>query len=387
MRRHFIHNRKECDNVIKKLTASLCAGVLLLSSSVMAQAAVDAVWENNSVVFEKQAWMGSLAVVSFYNEDGVLSASKVCREENGRFILPLNTDEENMRMRGYFGQDSEITDIKISEPVPTVSPAPTSSPSPTSAPGKNFPDIYETESDASKAFAVITGVERASGEEKGDGTYLNILYQGREDRVFISEDVIISSASDAVSDLKGEAAYNLKKGDVVRFGYNISKEIRKLYLIYRPVKEDIVTGTADYGKSFEHLISENGMVAGDISELSACKVGIYGGNTSARTQYVFGLIQDKSGKNIRLFNKDGRDKDAIEVTLESNSVVYVCDMSQKTAPEIGAAGSVVKSGIPKSAYDDNGNVTYSSEYTNNYMLARVINGTVTDAVVYTNYNN
>jgi hypothetical protein len=59
-------------------------------------------------------------------------------------------------------------------------------------------------------------------------------------------------------------------------------------------------------------------------------------------------------------------------------------MDSNKAPYIGDASGIEKSWIPKTAYDDNDNITYSSEDTYNVALVRMVDRTAADIVVYEN---
>lgn len=331
-------------------------------------------------------------ILNGYDDNGILQYSGLFTAENDRFEIPAELTQYSLRAcfvgEGFFDVDiEEQTEqpVQTAEPVQTEEPAatsaPTSEPEATDAPQK-FPSIYEREVDAVNAFAVVDKISSGLDDDEEEVYYADVLYQGSEMTVPIKQDVLITSASDAFSYMEGLAAGALKEGDVVFLAANLSGDVSSIGFIYRPQENNIVTDGNDYGDSFLNLISDNGKVAGQ----SGWSVLRYGGSLSAKYQFAFGVIKDKSANTLTLLGPDGDENNEMYLTLESNTIVYICDMSAKREVSIGSVSNITKSSIPKSAIDDNGIVTYSDSFKTNYALARLVNGTVTDIVIYTNYN-
>ncbi|MCC8169755.1 MAG: hypothetical protein LIO59_05245 [Oscillospiraceae bacterium] len=331
-------------------------------------------------------------ILNGYDDNGILQYSGLFTAENDRFEIPAELTQYSLRAcfvgEGFFDVDiEEQTEqpVQTAEPVQTEEPAATSAPTSeleaTDAPQK-FPSIYEREVDAVNAFAVVDKISSGLDDDEEEVYYADVLYQGSEMTVPIKQDVLITSASDAFSYMEGLDAGALKEGDVVFLAANLSGDVSSIGFIYRPQENNIVTDGNDYGDSFLNLISDNGKVAGQ----SGWSVLRYGGSSSVKYQFAFGVIKDKSANTLTLLGPDGDENNEMYLTLESNTIVYICDMSAKREVSIGSVSNITKSSIPKSVIDDNGIVTYSDSFKTNYALARLVNGTVTDIVIYTNYN-
>ncbi|MGN0149234.1 MAG: hypothetical protein ACI4C7_03175 [Clostridia bacterium] len=378
--------------MIKKLVAVIVAASAALGTVAFADS-IKGVLNGDSIVIDAND--KNCVILNGYDENGILKASELFASENGEFHVPSKLAE--YKLRAVFTEDGSLYDVELEEapaetavPEATASPAPTEAPEatavptvkPTSSP-KTFPAIYEREIDAVNAFAVVKNVSIGENDNGEECYYIDTLYQGREFSVEVDESVAISSASDAFSYMKGADARALNKGDVIYFSANLSGKINNISLIYRPLDTNIVTDGVDYGNSFSKLISDNGNVAGK----SGWSVLSYGkGNGSGKYQFAFGPIMDKSTGELVLIGADGNENDALYLSIEKDTIVYVCDMAAKREVSIGNVGNLVKSAIPKNAADSNGKITYSDSYKTNYALVRTVNGTATDIVIYTNYN-
>lgn len=333
---------------------------------------------------------GDTVYAAFYNESGILIGGS-CQVVGDDLTITLpEAAETAARIRTSKVGSEAFSDAhpaaeQTPSATPTVTPEATASPkpsatatpAPTEAP-QSFPDVFEKSSDANRALVVVKSVAETLNAD-GENVYtLNIMYQGKEGSIQINKDVTISAPSMYTSK-EGRDASALSEGDVIYCTTTFSRKITGINLIFSPPKNDIVTSDTDYGDNFEKLISENGKVAGQNEWKLA-------GKGTERYEYAFGMIGEKSGSNFVLYNKKG--EEIYDFSLESNTIVYECDTSNKNETSITSIGGVVKSTIPKSAFDDDGNIKeYSDEYTYNYALVRIVNGTVTEVTVYTNYNN
>ncbi len=227
----------------------------------------------------------------------------------------------------------------------------------------------------------MDSVSYGENEDSEECYYAGILYQGEEMTVEIKRSVIISEASEEFSYMTGLDAGSLKRGDVICLTADLSGDVNRVGFVYRPLEKNIVTDGNDYGNSFEKLISDNGSVAGRNGW------GVLTSNGgSAKNQLAFGVISDRYNKSLTLLGADGDENNALDLSLEDGTIVYVCDMSSRCELSIKEINGIEKSSIPKSAVSDDGVVAYSDSFKTNYALARVVDGTVTDIVVYKNYN-
>lgn len=337
-----------------------------------------------------------LMILNGYNENGVLKYSGMFFEKNGEFDIPDELIEElsGYTLRSYVMGSGKVFDFTVSTAAPEMTavpevtaipentPAPeiTPAPTPTPTPDAKYPGIYERQIDAVNAIAVVENVSHGENKDSEQCCYADILYQGGRMTVEIKDTVTVSEASDEFSYILGQNALAFEKGDVVCLSANLRGEINKIGFVYRPPSYNIVTDGNDYGNSFERLISADGSIAGR----NGWRVMTHSGG--AKNELAFGVISERKGKSLVLLGADGSEYDAFDLALEDGTIVYVCDMSARRELSIGGISAIERSGIPKNAADENGSVTYSDGFKTNYALARVVNGTVTEAVIYKNYN-
>lgn len=375
--------------MIKKLAAVMLASAMAVSSTAMAMSTgITGISTDKGIIYNEQG--KNRMILNGYDENGVLRGSWLFTAGDDGIIIP-NELAEKYKLRAVFGGEEGIYDFEVAEGAPeaTAEPEtttePTAEPSakPTEKPAKTYPSIYERQIDAVDAIAVVDKVSMGENDNQEPYYYVDALYQGEEIRLGIEEDVTITSASDAFSYMNGQPVNALKKGDVICFTANLSGKIRNVGFVYRPLDKNIVTDGNDYGSSFEKLISNNGRIA----ERNNWAVMRYGGGSGSNSSLAFGVVQDKGGNSVTLLGPDGDISKAIVLAIKKDTIVYVCDMSARKELSVEGAGGIVKSVIPKSSENEQGIITYSDDDDMSYALLRVVNGTVTDAVIYTNYNN
>ena len=212
---------------------------------------------------------------------------------------------------------------------------------------------------------------------------VTLLAQWKEIKTLIENDVTFETSSEAYSFMKGKDAGNLEEGDVISLTSNVAgTRINHMYFIYRPQDEYIITGSQDFGTDFEKLITENGS-----SVANQWKLMKYGEKASSdRYQYAFGLIGKVGSNSLTLINKSGSTDNVIEVDTKKDTIVYTCDVSNKNEVEIASVGDITST-IPKSTFDKDNTIDFTNDYSYNYALVRVVDGTATDIVVYENYND
>ena len=338
------------------------------------------------------------AILMCYNENGSLVYSNIYKSENGVFNMDVPSQYDEMKKKVYFidtKKFSEVTEVTDNSPTPAPSETeepsttvkPTASPKPTQTPSssnKKFPSIYEKEVDAIYAPALVKDVESRVNSKDEDVYALTVFYHGEEVVIGVDEGLKISTAPEEYAYMQGQTADSLEAGDVVYMSANIAGDrIKTIDFIFRPTQEDIATGDTDYGTNFEKLFVSGGKVAGKWTFMK------YGEKVSSdRYQYAFGIIGKKEGNVLTLINKTGSEDDGIEVAFTQDTIVYTCDVDAKEYElEIGSAADI-RTTIPKNKFNnDEGAAELNSDYSYNYALVRVVDGTATEMVLYNNYNN
>lgn len=357
-----------------KLGAALIAAVIAVTAAVTVFAADDAD-----------------VILAGYDADGRLVGAMCVKESEIAASVTAGISGAVSYRMGTPGKDG-FTDVEMpvttAEPAASAVPSASASPSATAAAARaTYPSIYEKEKDAVFTLSVVESV--ASVSVDGQDMYSVTAYtRGERETLSIPSDTVIAVASDFFADLKGSDASVLQKGDIVYFEKSPNgSRYRAMAFIYRPLDDDIMTTDGSYGTSFERLISSNGAV------YAADKAGAvlsYGkkDTSSSRYKYAFGLLADKTSAEFTLYNKSGLYSDSIDVEYEADTIVYTVDMSSKKDITVGNGHSIAKSFIAGSSYDDDDNiVSFNTDDVYNYAFARIVDGTATEVVLYTNYND
>lgn len=340
---------------------------------------------------------GSTLILNGYNSDGelVYSTTQAVTDKT----VTLSNEILNYELRAYIPGSDTVKNVSIGtgeSPAPTS--APTASPAPTEEPEETpkitptpgpynpneFPAVYEKAINAYYAFAVIEEVSTEAYESE-IGTRVKYYYQGEECSDWLSDEVEILSSPDTNPELTGAKLTSLKRGDVVFFNRRINGTIKEIAVIYRPAKSDIVTSTEDYGSNFEKLFTYNGVVTG----YSQWKVQPYGTRANSNgTYYAFGLVGKRDKTTLYLLNKSGKVDNTIELTMSEDTPVYICDMELTKGIETSKS-TAIASCVPNSMWNNaeasDTKAIDLSEVSHDYALARIVDGTVMDIVVYTNY--
>ena len=379
----------------KKIIATILAVSAMMSTVAFAEN-INANYTDNVLSFEQTG--ENIAVVSCYDENGKLCYSNMYKSNDGKFSADLPEQYKGMKTKVYFVNSKEIKDVSVTDDVqptltPSVTVAPTTAPTATEKPSATVapttkpstdktPSIYEKEVDAVYAPAVVKEVETTTKD--GEDMYaVTLLVQGKEVKTLIENDVTFETSSTAYSFMKGKDAVSLEEGDVICLTANVAgTRINHIYFIYRPQDEDIITSSEDFGTNFENLITENGS-----SVANQWKLMKYGEKASSdRYQYAFGLVGKVGSNSLTLINKSGSTDKVIEVDTSKDTMVYTCDVSNKNEVEIASVGDITST-IPKSTFDKDETIDFTNDYSYNYALVRVVDGTATDIVVYENYND
>lgn len=378
---------------MKKKIIAITLTVSAMMSTVAFAENINANYTDNVLSFEQTD--ENIAVVSCYDENGKLCYSNMYKSEDGNFSADIPKEYKGMKTKVYFVNSKEIKEVSVSDDVqptakpsvtPTATPSATEKPSattaPTTKPSTDTPSIYEKAADAIYAPAVVKDVELTTKD--GEDMYAVTLFsKGKEVKALIENDLTFETSSETYSFMKGKNASSLEEGDVICLTANVAgTRINHIYFIYRPQDEDIITGSQDFGTDFEKLITENGS-----SVANQWKLMKYGEKASSdRYQYAFGLIGKVGSNSLTLINKSGSTDNVIEVDTKKDTIVYTCDVSNKNEVEIASVGDITST-IPKSTFDKDNTIDFTNDYSYNYALVRVVDGTATDIVVYENYND
>lgn len=382
---------------MKKKIIAITLAVSAMMSTVAFAENINANYTDNVLSFEQTD--ENIAVVSCYDENGKLCYSNMYKSEDGNFSADIPKEYKGMKTKVYFVNSKEIKEVSVSDDVkptatpsvtPTAKPSATEKPSattvpttkPSTKPSTDTPSIYEKVTDAIYAPAVVKEVETTTKD--GEDMYaVTLLAQGKEIKALIENDLTFDTSSETYSFMKGKNASSLEEGDVICLTANVAgTRINHIYFIYRPQDEDIITGSQDFGTDFEKLITENGS-----SVANQWKLMKYGEKASSdRYQYAFGLIGKVGSNSLTLINKSGSTDNVIEVDTKKDTIVYTCDVSNKNEVEIASVGDITST-IPKSTFDKDNTIDFTNDYSYNYALVRVVDGTATDIVVYENYND
>lgn len=372
----------------QKLTALITA-VAALAISVAASA--------QTIRFQSEDLEKGAAVAAYYDENLMLKGCEAVTVQEERdnirsFDIQYEQLKQGDTVKLFWVEADKAVTIPNAwaggipdAPAPTVTPVPTQSPSPepTKAPSYTYSPVYPKAGDAVSAPAVVKGVSMVIGEEGENQYAVKVYYQGQERILYTPEDMRLASVPEGQSALSAKSVGVLREGDVVVFTTKLSGKLRDLSLVYRPGKQDIMEYPLDQtGANFEMLFSHSGKIGTD----SANTVYRYGNRNTARTQYIFGLIKDRSGNSVTLYNPGGRADHAAEIYVPDNAMIYTYDLSDSSL-STGTLGDLEKSEIPREDMDEDGNVTkWSSDAVHNYVLARIVDDTVTDVFIYLNYN-
>ncbi len=241
----------------------------------------------------------------------------------------------------------------------------------------NYPkETYDKALDAYYAFSMIESVSQTVKDSES-GYTVRFANQGKIKEEFIEGDVKIISTSDSTDLLFDSNASVLKRGDIVYFDRKLDGKIKSISLIMRPPSQDIINSTVNYGTNFELLFSDNNYVA----SFNQWSVLAYGNSAQAGvTQYAFGLSAYKLQNTLYLLNKSGNLSSALEIFMNKNASVYVCDLTSKRGIEVGDISSIYNTLTSKQFYDG-GTVSFD-EARYSYALVRLVDGIAVDIAYY-----
>ena len=375
----------------KKLISALLSASMLFGSAVFAAAPISGELSDGVITFS--GVKDGVFVINGYNDEGKLSYSQNFTAKDGVFTVP--GDVLKYDLTAYSVKDKEVVQVAVGTtaqptetPAPIETPAPTpSTPTPSPAPydPNKFPAVYENAANAIYAFAVIDKVSTEMDNSE-EGYRVDYYYQGTKHSDWIGDDIEIVTAPDSAQSLKGAKLTSLKRGDVVFLNRRMDGSIKEIAAIYQAQSRDIVNNTEDFGPNFQKLFSVQGKA---VAGYSGWGVQSYGQPIASKgTQYAFGVIGRRENTVIYLLNKTGKINSAINLPLADDAMVYICNMQNTQGITVskpsGIAASIPNVMWNKALEDSDPTITFDkSGY--NYALARIVDGTVMDIVVYSNY--
>ena len=236
-------------------------------------------------------------------------------------------------------------------------------------------ETYDKALDAYYAFSMIESVSQTV-QNSEIGFSVRFANQGKIKEEFIESDVKIISTSDSTDSVLNGTAALLKRGDIVYFDRKLDGKIKSISLIMRPPSQDIITSPTDYGTNFELLFSDNNYVA----SFNQWSVLNYGNSAQSGTQYAFGLSAFKLQNTLYLLNKSGDLSSALEIFMNKNASVYICDMSSKRGIEVGDISSVSPA-LTSSQFYNGGTISFD-EAGYSYALVRLVDSIAVDIAYY-----
>ncbi len=239
-------------------------------------------------------------------------------------------------------------------------------------------ETYDRALDAYYAFSMIESVSQTV-QNSEIGFSVRFANQGKIKEEFIEGDVKIISASDSTDSVLNGSAASLKRGDIVYFDRNLDGKIKSISLIMRPPSRDIITSPTDYGTNFELLFSDNNYVA-SFNQWSALTYGNVAQAGRGVTQYAFGLSAYKLKNTLYLLNKSGDLSSALEIYMNKNASVYICDLNSKNGIEVGDVSSISSAITSKQFY--NGGIISFDEASYSYALVRLVDSIAVDIAYY-----
>lgn len=243
----------------------------------------------------------------------------------------------------------------------------------------NYPkETYEGALDAYYAFSMIESVSQTVKSSE-TGFTVRFANQGKIKEEFIAEDVKIISTSDSTDSLFDSNASVLKRGDIVYFDRKLDGKIKSISLIMRPPSQDIITAPVNYGANFELLFSDNNYV-GSFNQWNVLAYGNTPQTGKGVTQYAFGLSAFKLQNTLYLLNKSGNLSSALEIFMNKNASVYICDLNSRRGIEVGDISSIY-SALSNKQFYDGGTVSFN-EASYSYALVRLVNGIAVDIAYY-----
>ena len=345
-------------------------------------------------------------ILAGYDENGVLAGTQYLAVENEECTGKEIDGAVIYKMGRITNFESDFIELNIisaqgetpaepSEPTETEAPSATATPVASETPkATSYPKLaatpppppYERSLDSYYTFSVIKSVSSATGDD-GPEYIIDVLREGREDTIHVPADARIVVSSDYYSYMTGSDASALQEGDLVYFERDLGgTKIESMAFIYRPVNENIITSAENYGTNFERLFSTSGRVYSSPANEPGTVIRYGASSGKNRYQYAFGAVIEKGNGYFTLVNRSGVVDNAIEIATTKDTIVYTCDMALRR-DRLGMTNSsgISKSSIPKSAYNEDGIIEFTDEYSYAYAYARVINGTATEVVIYTGY--
>lgn len=265
------------------------------------------------------------------------------------------------------------------------------------------------------SMAVVNSTGKGSYNDDDTLNYIEVVTKGSAEltKVYLSDDMKDQDADTLINELK--------KGDAVVYSMNGEGTVDSLTVLFSGID---AANVSSYNRNmFEKYAVAKANDKDDEEEtwyqtFYADKVaGITvptkwkSSKENARAGYAriaFGPVVDKTANSITLAKvvyddsaADGKkyyttDSQTMTLSYASDVNFYVCDYNESKTERIakGAAGSVIKTNIPKNAKDSDGTIYWNSadsgEYfieTINYAFVKLLDGDVTDVYFINGYSD
>lgn len=263
------------------------------------------------------------------------------------FTFKLYTDIGTDKVYSMACRDIEATEDKKEE---TKEEAPEEKP-------EEFVPVYGNTAAAVGAFAVVKSVSETLNENNEAVAALTVLYRGEETEIFFDTGYLLEDT------LNGGKinVLELEEGDVLKLEATLSGMLRGAKLVFKAPKTDAVADANEISKLYTTVSDKDKMS-------------------------VFGIVGEKSGNSMTLYNAGGLEKEALYLDLEPNTVVYRYDAkSRKDKVSIASVGEIVSSEINSADKDEYDNITnWDRDSERVYAYVRVYDGIVCDVLLFEN---
>lgn len=342
---------------MKRFVSFIAAAMIALSSfpafaAEIKDDAIKGVYNNGVLTVSETPGNADFAVLNLYT-NGKLSKSAIASLESGSYSFSVSSEDAAKDMRIVY-KTGEVYTVAVEKEVASLpSEEPTEKPASTPT-EESIPEVYEKQSDAINAPAVITEISKTSVD--GESLFVfELLYQGKTVKTNVREWITIKSAPESVSYLIGNTVESLAEGDIIHFACDLQGRIKNVDLIFRPDFKDYIGD----GVALSSVVGKDNY-----------------------SQIAFGVAVDGNKNMLFLADANGN---LTDVEVDSKAFVYNIKNGRRgdIAELYGlGANSVAKTYIEKDNYDEDGNVVSWSEVSDKvYVIARVVRGLATDIFV------
>lgn len=335
---------------MKKIIIGLIFILSLMQITVMAK-------ENDFTLYSKDSFIKEItttksidnAMLVLYKNDKTISSAYTLDFENNKAITSIPTPLNDEFIKIYYNIGTDNVSYINTDDIKALPSEET-----------KLPNTYPTDAAAIDAIAVIKSVNTIVLDNNEIVNRINCLYQGIEIFIDVDENFTITAGNNDMKMYEGMNISTLSEGDIVSFSASLSGKLRKVNLLFKPYKTDIIT-------------EDNNILFQSFNDKFS----------------TYGVIADKlKNDTIVLYDKTGLEKNALYLDLYDDASVYVYDMSKrKDKISIGTKADIIKSEISPKDIDEDDNILSWGDNRRNYAYVRVYDNMVCDIVVFANYNS